>query len=166
MDTAIKSLNIKFDIRDRRQTEWFWCDKSILRSEINHSFKLVYFALCSFSNEKTQSCYPSIRTLSRMAGVSPRTTINALYLYKQAKLILVKKTSGRVNEYTLLPVTSAKIAQVVHMQLETQNLRNGDNSTYATGETKHTNSNIHNNKGLENLRKKMKEIGLIRRNQE
>ena len=166
METAIKLLNIKFDIRDRRQTEWFWCDKSILRSEINHSFKLVYFALCSFSNEKTQSCYPSIRTLSRMGGISPRTTVTALYLYKNAKLILVKKESGKVNEYTLLPVTSAKIAQVVHMQSVTQNLRNADNSTYATGETEHTYINKHNNKGLENLKKKMKELGLIRRNKE
>ena len=120
------------EIRDRRKTEWFWCDKSVLKSKIFQSTKLVYFALCCFANEKTQIAYPSKKVIAGIAGVSERTVDYAIADLVKGKLVSKIAQEGRHNIYTLLPVTTATIAQVVLAQLDAENHRNRTHKTTAT----------------------------------
>lgn len=125
-------MNNPFEIRDRRKSEWFWCHKSILESGIFQSTKLVYFALCCFSNEKTQMSYPSMNLLAKISGVSKRSVVSAINNLTEAKLLKTIKENGKHNIYILMPVTSARVAQVVLVQSATQNRCNTKQQTGAT----------------------------------
>jgi DNA-binding transcriptional regulator YhcF (GntR family) len=146
----------KFDVRDRRDGNWFWCQNIMLKSKIPHTYKLTYFSLCSYANKNTEKCYPGMRRLAEIAGISSRSVLRAIECFEKAGILKIEKNKGRVNQYILLNLTTD------NMSLVTQTARNQCHRRHKTSdprETKQTKgTNEINNRGLNLLREKMKEI--------
>jgi DNA-binding transcriptional MocR family regulator len=98
-------FNRPFVIRDRRNSEWYWVQKSVLSSPLlKPSSKLVYNALAYFANNKSQTAFPSTRTIASLIKVSRNTVYAALEELEKHKFISVNKYNGKCNLYTLLKV--------------------------------------------------------------
>lgn len=108
------SWNKPFEVRDMRNGEWYWVQKEVLASKkINASDKLVYSALAYYSNQKSQSCYPSYDTLAELINISRRTVYSSISKLRRFKFIAVVKDEGKVNHYELLKITHANSAPVI-----------------------------------------------------
>ncbi|HEC67018.1 MAG TPA: helix-turn-helix domain-containing protein [bacterium] len=102
-----------FELRDRRNGEWYWVQKGVLASKkINASDKLVYSALAYFANNKSQAAFPSYNRICELINLSKNTVIKAVRNLIKYKFISKKRKEGRVNYYELLKVTSANFAPV------------------------------------------------------
>jgi len=56
--------------------DWYWISRAVLLSHgraLKPSGIAVYNVLASFANSKTQSCYPTHKTIAKIAGTSKRT---------------------------------------------------------------------------------------------
>ena len=146
----------KFEIRDRRNGNWFWCQIAVLRADIPKTVKLTYFVLCSYASRDTQKCYPGMRRIAEDANLSLRSVVSAIRILREAKFITATPRKGGLNEYTLLPVTRAKFALV---QPATQNQCNSRHESSAPRVTKqYEGTKRKNNYGIEILRKKIHEL--------
>lgn len=153
---TITIMGEKFDVRDRRGGNWFWCQNIMLRAKIPHTYKLTYFALCSYANKNTEYCYPGMLKLSQIAGISKRSVVRAVECFEESGILKVKKEKGKLNHYILLNLTSDKMALVTKL---TQNQCHRRHKTSDPTEPKQTKgTNEINNRGLNLLREKMKEI--------
>lgn len=149
-----------FEVRDRRDGDWFWCQKSVLKAKIPHTVKLTYLALCSYANKKTETCYPSISRLAADSGLSNSSVIRALDCLVGGKAIQIKEAKGKVNQYTLLNVTSVTmtlVSQEAENQCHRRHKTSGPRVTEQEEGTKRKN-NYGSVKGLEILRKKKEEL--------
>lgn len=75
----------------------------------------LYAVLSKYADNVTRQCYPSIRTLSRRLGISPRRVLRTIQVLEEAGLVQVTRArteQGRrqVNVYTLLSVSNSQIA--------------------------------------------------------
>jgi DNA-binding Lrp family transcriptional regulator len=103
-------------IRDKRQPGWFHIDDELLDDHaktIKANGIAVYCALARHAGNKSQECWPSIRTIAKEAGMSVRTVQRTLAKLKEAGLILIEQTqtdSGDYdhNVYTLLNIKRGK----------------------------------------------------------
>jgi len=149
-----------FEVRDRRNGSWFWCQNEVLKAKLPHTIKLTYFALCSYANKNTETCYPSIGKVAGIAGISKSSVIRAVKTLEKGKAIRIKKEKGKVNQYILLKITSATMTLV---SKEVKNQCHGRHLTSSPTEPKQTKrTNEKNNKGLKTLRKKIQDLGLKR----
>lgn len=152
-----------FEVRDRRNGSWFWCQNEMLKTKIPHTIKLVYFALCSYANKNTETCYPSMNKIAEVAGISKRSVVRAMRVLEKARAIRIKKEKGKVSEYSLLKLTGATMALV---SKETQNRCQKRHKTgvIAGYQNKRDITNEKNNggKGLEKIRGVVDNLGLRR----
>lgn len=150
----------RFEVRDRRNGSWFWCQNLMLKAKIPHTVKLAYFALCSFANKNTESCYPSIAKVAEIAGISRNSVIRAMKVLEKAKAIKIKKEKGWVNQYLLLKLTSST------MGLVSQEYQNQSQKRHKTSPPRDTLTNERNkrknNRGMSSLRNTMSELGLVK----
>lgn len=97
------------EIRDNRQKEWFWLDNEYLNGYATHLGVMctaVYISLCRHVDNKTQTCFPSMRTIAKENGISEKTVERATKKLEEWGIISVarsKKEDGTQanNIYTL-----------------------------------------------------------------
>jgi len=150
-----------FEVRDRRNGNWFWCQNLMLKAKLPHTVKLTYFALCSFANKNTETCYPSISKLAEITGISKSSVIRAVKVLEQAKAIRIKKSKGKVNEYSLLKLTSATMTLVSKENKKWCQKRHKTSSPTEPKQTKRTNEK--NKRGFRTLEKTIEKLGLKRK---
>lgn len=100
------------EIRDNRQKEWFWLDNEYLNGYARHLGTVataVYISLCRHSDNKTQTCFPSMELIAEENGIGSRNTVSkAINSLEQWNIIKIQKnynknTKQRENNiYTLL----------------------------------------------------------------
>jgi len=97
-------------VRDLRNGDWFWINKLVLNCPYLTPFdKLVYCALTYFADNKIQKVYPTIKKLLLLTGLESKTTIiDSIKELEKYCFIKVKRTKGKISEYTLLKLTDSK----------------------------------------------------------
>ncbi len=94
----------KFEVRDTRNGDWVWVYKSVVSDpHLTHADVRVYSALASFDS-KNHEIFPSYDTLSELANVSRRKTLESIKNLVLVEYISVEKGGGRKisNQYILL----------------------------------------------------------------
>ena len=101
--------------RERRKPTRFYVDNEFFKLGYAKIFRRrrvldVYCVLAKHANSKTQSCFPSISTIMREAGITNRNTVvDAIRLLEAFGLIYVEHSKGwRPNEYLLLRTSAWK----------------------------------------------------------
>lgn len=137
------------EIRDARNGEWFWVEKSVWANTLlTSSDKVLYGTLAYFANGKTQEAYPSLKKLAHQSALSERQVALSIKKLEEHKYISIKRRSGKPNYYTLLKTRYANFAEV-------QN----SSTTYAkNGVGGMQNSSTNNNYINKNYINKKKEI--------
>jgi Helix-turn-helix domain len=99
------------EIRDARNKEWFWLDNEYLNGYAKYlgaTCTVVYISLCRHSDNKTQTCFPSMETMAIENGINPKSVSRSIKKLKDWNIIAVqenydKKNKKRKNNiYTLL----------------------------------------------------------------
>ena len=102
-----------FKVRDIRKGNWLWIDKIVLEHpDLTANAKLLYLALAYFSHNRTQECQPSFPAIEKLTGVSCRSTARWLPRLEKLYFIKITRIRGKCNVYTLLDLSSAKLAVV------------------------------------------------------
>jgi hypothetical protein len=100
-------------VRDKRNPGWTWINGEIIKvyaAQIKTTAVAVYCALCSFTNNDSQDCFPSHATLCTLLGISEPTLRTALDKLIEYGLIEVDARFGdngqqTSNLYTLMNIT-------------------------------------------------------------
>lgn len=99
-------------IRSIRDGNWYWIDRIVL-NDFGKKLKppgiAVYNVLASFSNSKTQSCFPSQETIAELINVSRKTVIKYIKILKTLKLISIEKKKGSFHYLLFKPCVKIKI---------------------------------------------------------
>lgn len=109
----IIDLDQPIEIRDARNGEWFWVEKSVWTNPaLTSSDKVAYGTLAYFANSKTQESRPSLKKIGAFSGLSYRQTVRSMLKLALLKYLTVSKGGGRgkINRYTLLKAKYAKLA--------------------------------------------------------
>lgn len=83
---------------------WYWIDRDVLYRygrSIRASGLAVYNVLASYTNAKTQACFPTHKTIGRIAGMSKRTVSHKMGQLERLGLIRIEKQKGRSICYLL-----------------------------------------------------------------
>ncbi len=99
----------KIEIRSIKRGKWYWIDKGILKnyaSELKSSGLAVYNVLAYFANSKSQSCFPTQKTMANLIGLSRRTVSRRIRLLKGKRLIAIERMNGRFKYFLLYPKES------------------------------------------------------------
>lgn len=93
--------------------DWYWISRAVLLSygrALKPSGIAVYNVLASFANSKTQSCFPTHKTIAKIAGTSKRTVSEKIQLLEKLKLIRRERQEGQ-SIYHLLESGQVKKEQ-------------------------------------------------------
>lgn len=91
------------EIRDGRNGNWFWVDKEIWSDErLTSSDKVVYGTLAYFSNQNSQSSFPSIEKLKSFSSLSGRQVYSSIKKLESLQHVVIKRRHGKANIYILL----------------------------------------------------------------
>ena len=99
----------KIEIRSIKRGKWYWIDKGILKnyaSELKSSGLAVYNVLAYFANSKSQSCFPTQKTMAKLIGLSRRTVSRKIRFLKNKRLIAIERMNGRFKYFLLFPKES------------------------------------------------------------
>lgn len=101
-----------FEVRDRRQKEWFWLDNVLLdeyAKVIGPNATLVYIALSRHADNELQNCWPSMDTIAEKCGIKSRNTVaKGIKMLQTYNMIEVQESINPANGkrlnnvYTLL----------------------------------------------------------------
>lgn len=97
------------EIRDNRQKEWLWLDNKYLNGYAKYLgvyCTAVYLSLCRHADNKTQTCFPSMKLIAEENGISIKSVERAIKTLEEWKIVIVersKKSDGTQanNIYTL-----------------------------------------------------------------
>ena len=95
-------------IRSLGDKSWYWVSKSVLirYGRILKSSGIgVYNVLASYANSKSQTCFPTQKTIADQIGLSRKTVNRKVRILKDFKLVRVQKTRGRCVYFLLKPYT-------------------------------------------------------------
>lgn len=98
------------EIRNLNGGDWYWISRAFLFSHgrtLKSSGIAVYNVLASFANSKTQSCFPTHRTIAKIAGTSKRTVSEKIRQLEELKLIRRERQEGQ-SIYHLLECRQVK----------------------------------------------------------
>lgn len=105
----MSTLETKIEVRDLRQSDWVWIEKTILFSEyVSAADYKVYSGLASYADNREQNAWPSIRTLCDRLHLSRATVFRSLDNLKDLSILSVENRPGLSNVYSLLKVTELK----------------------------------------------------------
>jgi DNA-binding MarR family transcriptional regulator len=100
------------EIRSLGDKNWYWVSKPV----INHYGRIlrssgigVYNVLASYANSKSQTCFPTQKTIADRIGLSRKTVNRKVRILKDLKLVRVRKTRGRCIYFLLKPYAPNKI---------------------------------------------------------
>ena len=107
-------------IRDIRQTSWFWVDKQVVKLGLGVYELAVYCLLCSMANNDG-SCWPSINTISEIGNMSRSTVTKAIKSLIDKKLVTYEAGDhNKSNTYYLVSITAYPIpVSYTHLTLPT-----------------------------------------------
>ena len=104
----------KIEVRDMRNGNWLWIHKFIVDSRVLSVYhKQVYQALCYFSNNENQDCFPSHQTLAGIANVSEPTIrkyLNEIEEFGLIKIVRGGKGAKDTNHYLLKRISEEGMA--------------------------------------------------------
>jgi DNA-binding MarR family transcriptional regulator len=114
--SSIKIMNDveRNEIRSIYEREWYWINRAILKRYgriLKSSGLAVYNVLASYANSKSQTCFPTQKSIAGHLGLSIRTVNRKIRLLKDLKLIKANKITGRCI-YSLLKVDTPKGIQL------------------------------------------------------
>jgi len=104
----------KNEIRSLAVKGWYWINRDILKRYgriLKSSGLAVYNVLASYANSKSQTCFPTQKSIAGHLGLSIRTVNRKIRLLKDFKLIKANKITGRCI-YSLLKVDTPKGIQL------------------------------------------------------
>ena len=93
-------------IRSIGDKNWFWVSKSVLSQYgriLKGSGLGVYSVLASYANSKSQTCFPSQKTIADRIGLRRETVNRKIRLLKENRLVRVKRQKGRCLYILLRP---------------------------------------------------------------
>jgi DNA-binding MarR family transcriptional regulator len=102
-------------IRNLRNGHWYWISRAILKQYgriLKSSGLAVYNVLAFYANSKSQTCFPSQKTIAGRLGLSLRTVNRKVRLLKDFKLVMTKRIRGHCCCYILLKVDTTEGKQV------------------------------------------------------
>jgi len=141
-------------IRSIRDGNWYWIDRMILNNfgrELKPGGIAVYNVLASFSNSKTQSCFPSQETIAKLINVSRKTVIKNIKLLKKLNLISIEKKKGGFQYLLFKPCVTSKIKGCVKKDVSEEKSAHNINKYI-----KKNNNNIISRKFLNSNSEKLK----------
>lgn len=106
----MEKLDDKNKARNLSGGDWYWISRAVLLSHgraLKPSGIAVYNVLASFANSKTQSCYPTHKTIAKIAGTSKRTVSEKIQQLERLKLIRRERQEGQ-SIYHLLEYAQAQ----------------------------------------------------------
>jgi predicted transcriptional regulator len=103
----------QIEIRSNREKNWFWIHHDFIddyASGLSHSTVLVYFALCRFADNKTQTCFPAMRTVAEKIGCSKRSVESSISELAKFGIISIEKRrkANGTNNSSLYTLSSRK----------------------------------------------------------
>jgi DNA-binding transcriptional ArsR family regulator len=105
-----ENIDSSDQIRNIKCGDWFWISRACLLSHgraLKPSGIAVYNVLASFANSKTQSCFPTHKTIAKIAGTSKRTVSEKIRLLEKLRLIRLDRQEGQ-SIYQLLECDQVK----------------------------------------------------------
>lgn len=131
-------------IRDIRQTTWFWVDNSVMDMNLTSNQFTVYCLLVRMSKENV--CYPSMRAVAKKLHLGLTTVNEAIKKLKELNLISVESgDKDASNVYTILGVTVGNTASAKVLPQATQGVTVGDIGVLPQAVHNNTNNNNTNN---------------------
>ena len=94
------------EIRSLGDRNWYWVSKHVLNQYgriLRSSGIGVYSVLASYANSKSQTCFPTQKTIADRIGLSRKTVNRKVRLLKHLKLVTVRKIKGRCIYFLLKP---------------------------------------------------------------
>jgi DNA-binding MarR family transcriptional regulator len=85
---------------------WYWISRSILKqygSILKPTGLAVYNVLASYANSKSQTCFPSQKTIADKIGLCRETVNRKVKLLTENRLVRVKRLKGRCLYFLLKP---------------------------------------------------------------
>jgi DNA-binding Lrp family transcriptional regulator len=104
----------KNELRSLAEKGWYWINQSLLKRYgriLKSSGLAVYNALASYANSKSQTCFPTQKSIAKLLGLSMRTVNRKIRLLKDFRIIKAKKIRGRCF-YSLLKVDTPNRIQI------------------------------------------------------
>jgi hypothetical protein len=93
----------QMQVRDGRPKNFFWCDNIVIDKyarQLGPYALSVYMAMLRHADNRTQSCFPSLKTLAEELGMGKDSVIKAIGALKKAKLISVKHRLSKAGDAT------------------------------------------------------------------
>ena len=93
-------------IRNLRNGHWYWINRAVLKRYgriLKSSGLAVYNILASYANSKTQTCFPTQKTIADRIGLCRETVNRKVKLLRENRLVRVKQVKGRCLYYLLKP---------------------------------------------------------------
>ena len=140
-------------IRDLRNGGWYWINRHIIKQYgklLRASGLAVYNVLASYANLKTQTCFPTQKSIAELLRLSIRTVNRKIRLLKDFKLIRVEKIRSRCF-YFLLKVDTPKGIQPYDKRdawYRTPGKSNNNKIIKINNKNKYVNENFNNFKPL------------------
>lgn len=94
----------KVGTRNLSNGDWYWISRPVLLSHgraLKPSGMAVYNVLASFANSRTQGCFPTHRTIAKIAGTSKRTVGEKIRQLEKLNLIRRERQEGQSICYLL-----------------------------------------------------------------
>ena len=94
------------EIRSLGDRNWYWVSKHVLNQYgriLRSSGIGVYSVLASYANSKSQTCFPTQKTIADRIGLSRKTVNRKVRVLKHLKLVTVRKIRGRCIYFLLKP---------------------------------------------------------------
>jgi DNA-binding MarR family transcriptional regulator len=104
--------NITRSLSDKN---WYWVSKSVLNRYgriLGGSGLAVYNVLASYANSKSQTCFPTQKTIADRIGLSRRSVNRKVRMLKKLNLVRVKRLQGRCVYFLLKPDAPNGIQQI------------------------------------------------------
>jgi hypothetical protein len=93
-------------IRNLRNGHWYWINRAVLKRYgriLKSSGLAVYNILASYANSKSQTCFPTQKTIADRIGLCRETVNRKVKLLRENRLVRVKQVKGRCLYFLLKP---------------------------------------------------------------
>jgi hypothetical protein len=153
-----------FLVRELKKKTRFYTDNEFLDKGYASFFgrkSLIYFVLEKYANAKTQTCFPSYKTIMKETGIKNRNTIaKTINAFEYLNLVGIKRSKGRKpNIYYLLDSSQWKplnsiildtvrtVLKITHKQYQKWrfNSSRGDTKNHISKSTKEIKENNQKN---------------------
>ena len=106
--SSIEDMTYKNGNHIRRidDKNWYWISRSILNKYgyiLKPTGLAVYNVLASYANSKSQTCFPTQKTIANRIGLCRETVNRKVKLLRENRLVRVKRLKGRCLYFLLRP---------------------------------------------------------------